>query len=556
MSEPIHNPRLEAALDYAERGIPVLPCCWIVNGACSCGNLGCSSPGKHQLNTHGLTKATIDAEQIKRWWRQWPNANIGGRMGEASKLVAVDVDPRNGGGRSFDYLQDMLGELPEQAPLAQTGGGGRHAFLAYPAGGLAKKQGLLDGIDVQAEGSYVLLEPSRTVGDYKFLVPLNEDAPPLPEAWLNYIRAGKKKEETAEDKPNENKIPQGRRNAWLTSEAGKLRRSGFGQDVMFAALRVLNLNRCEPPLDENEVRTIAHSVSQYTPEAKTVLGVGSRFDDIGNAARLVSLHGSSVRYVDKWGCWLTWNGTTWTEDAKAVRVGELAKDVSRSLYEELAARGHDDKKAAWARQSALRARIEAAVALSRGIEGVLISHEQLDSDPHALGVANGFIDLKTGTFHEPDPARLMTLQSPVGWDRDADCPRWLAALKEWFPSDETRDYVQRLVGQAIVGTIQDHIFVILYGDGSNGKGTFIRALIYVLGPYAVSIDLSLLVETKYPAHDSATSVLFRKRLAVASETSRRVRLAEASVKNLTGGDKIPARRLYENPWEFEPTHTL
>src|SRR5262249_39765331 len=55
---------------------------------------------------------------------------------------------------------------------------------------------------------------------------------------------------------------------------------------------------------------------------------------------------------------------------------------------------------------------------------------------------------------------------------------------------------------------------------------------------------------------TASSVLFRKRLAVASETSRRVHLAEATVKNLTGGDTVTTRRLYENPWTFEPTHSL
>src|SRR5690606_24041002 len=83
-----------------------------------------------------------------------------------------------------------------------------------------------------------------------------------------------------------------------------------------------------------------------------------------------------------------------------------------------------------------------------------------------------------------------------------------------------------------------------------------RALQHVLGPYAATPELGLLTQTKWGPHDTATSTLFRARLAVASETERRVQLAEASIKNLTGGDRITARRLYENPWAFTPTHSL
>ncbi|HKA17617.1 MAG TPA: hypothetical protein VKN18_04805 [Blastocatellia bacterium] len=139
------------------------------------------------------------------------------------------------------------------------------------------------------------------------------------------------------------------------------------------------------------------------------------------------------------------------------------------------------------------------------------------------------------------------------FEERATCPRWDKAISEWFPNEDTAKCVQRLVGQAALGIVRDHIFVIHSGGGLNGKGTFTRALACVLGDYATTVDLALLTETRHGAHDASTSVLFRRRLAFASETSRRVRLAEAQVKNLTGGDAIQARRLYENPWQFEPT---
>ena len=129
-------------------------------------------------------------------------------------------------------------------------------------------------------------------------------------------------------------------------------------------------------------------------------------------------------------------------------------------------------------------------------------------------------------------------------------------MQEWFPDPEPRSYVHRGAGSALVGAQRDHVFVIHYGHGRNGKGTFTGAIMRVLGPYATVIHLSLLVEQKYSHHDTIKADLFRTRLAVASETARRVRLDEASVKNLTGADRITARRMREDPWEYDPTHSL
>src|SRR5690554_668879 len=134
------------------------------------------------------------------------------------------------------------------------------------------------------------------------------------------------------------------------------------------------------------------------------------------------------------------------------------------------------------------------IELARGIDGIPLDHEQLDTDPWLLGVQNGVVDLRTGEFRQARPDDLMTLQCPVEWDATAECPRWEAALAEWFPNPDTRAYVHRLVGQALVGLQRDHLFVIHYGTGGNGKGTFIRALQHVLGPYAVTPELGLLTQ--------------------------------------------------------------
>ncbi|MEX1258409.1 MAG: phage/plasmid primase, P4 family [Gemmatimonadota bacterium] len=288
---------------------------------------------------------------------------------------------------------------------------------------------------------------------------------------------------------------------------------------------------------------------------------GETLTDSSNATRLIRIHGERLRYIAPWGRWVVCGEDGfWVQDFRDVQVRELAKDVGEALKQEAAAM----TDAATAKQvfkfafRSLNAHgIGGMVDLARGIEGVPLDHEDLDRDGWLLGVENGVLDLReSGGFRPASPSDLMALRCPVTWNEDAEAPRWERALQEWFPDASVRSYVQRVAGAALVGSQRDHVFVIHFGLGGNGKGTFLRALQRVLGPLAVEVHLSLLVETKFKEHDTVRADLFRTRLAVAVETDRRVKLAEASVKNLTGGDRIRARRMREDPWSFDPTHSL
>ena len=318
------------------------------------------------------------------------------------------------------------------------------------------------------------------------------------------------------------------------------------------------------PNPDRSTATATQNTAAYVDTANDVANAERfrpdlRFNDIDNSTRFVNLHGDRIRYVIEWGTWIVWDGTRWLVDRNKVAVYELAKSVSSALYRQAA--GEDSaaakQTAAWANRSATRGQIAAMVNLARGIEGVVISHTELDTDPWLLGVRNGYIDLRSGTFHEPDPAKLMTMQAPVAYDPDAKALRWTQAQREWFPDEELRDYAQRVSGHALSGDpLGDHIFVIQHGDGRNGKGTYNRAHKHVLGPLYVTPDKSLLIQKRHDEHATVKARLFRTRLAVASETEQRERLNEAQVKNLTGRDPINARRMREDEWEFEPTHSL
>jgi hypothetical protein len=175
----------EAAAEYAARGWLVLPCHHLVGGGCSCRAADCSSPGKHPRVPRGLHAASADAAVVERWWRRWPQANVGVRTGAESGLVVVDVDTVHGGGRSMRGLMDRYGDLRD-VPRVRTGSGGWHLLFAHPGERVPNSAGRLGtGIDVRGDGGYVIAPPSVHARGraYRWEVYAG-DLPPLPE-WLH-----------------------------------------------------------------------------------------------------------------------------------------------------------------------------------------------------------------------------------------------------------------------------------------------------------------------------------------------------------------------------------
>lgn len=175
-------PLLDAALDYASRGWPVFPCHNpAVGGACSCGQPDCGSPAKHPRTRHGLHDATVDRDQIRRWWQQHPNANIGVRTGAPSGLIVIDLDLPHGPRRFRELAGGRLGN----AAVVHTGSGGTHLYFQAPDDVIVRNstRRLGAGIDVRGEGGYILAPPSRhhTGRTYAWTTPL--DVPTLP-PWL------------------------------------------------------------------------------------------------------------------------------------------------------------------------------------------------------------------------------------------------------------------------------------------------------------------------------------------------------------------------------------
>src|SRR5262249_44200713 len=118
-------------------------------------------------------------------------------------------------------------------------------------------------------------------------------------------------------------------------------------------------------------------------------------------------------------------------------------------------------------------------------------------------------------------------------------------------------FMQMLCGICLTGDVSPQILPVFYGSGANGKSTLLTALFEILGPdYAIAAPPGLLTVKKGERHPTELATLFGKRLVVDSETAEGAQFNETLVKQLTGGDKISARRMREDFWTFTPTHKI
>lgn len=284
------------------------------------------------------------------------------------------------------------------------------------------------------------------------------------------------------------------------------------------------------------------------------LADGHRPTDTGNADRLAANADGRIRYVHAWCKWIVYSDGVWQVDTADARITEEAKSVAREMFRTAVRLAPYDREPMlkWARRSETAAAIAAMVRLARGIPGVLVDHQQLDQQPWLLNVANGVVDLRTGELGPHSPEHLLTIQTPVRFDPDAQAPVWEACLERWQPDPDMRGFLQRVVGSAATGHPVEHLFVNT-GAGGNGKSKFYGAVMRVLGPYAIVPDKSLFVLTRHEPHPTVRAELFGARMLLAPETEAGDRLAEAQIKELTGGDRMTGRRMREDPWEFWPT---
>jgi putative DNA primase/helicase len=267
-------------------------------------------------------------------------------------------------------------------------------------------------------------------------------------------------------------------------------------------------------------------------------------------------------YVPEWKCWMKYDETLarWREDS----LGE-AIEVARRVCREVA--GKIDQ-AHLARSVSSDKTIKAALRLASSGEALdcALAHTVFDADGWLLGTPAGPVDLRSGQMLPPSPDHYLTKSAaaiPIPLTRDPKSgvdplARWHKFLEEFASGNEAEiSYLQRVAGYCAVGVIREHLVIVLYGvHGGEGKGVFLRVLARVLGDYAKVAMAGMFEEQKGERHPTELADLEGARMIISTETQKGAQWNEPRLKQFSGGDRVSARRMRGDPFEYCPVGKL
>jgi putative DNA primase/helicase len=259
-------------------------------------------------------------------------------------------------------------------------------------------------------------------------------------------------------------------------------------------------------------------------------------DDAGLTDAFVEAHGEHIRYVAVWGRWFHWTGQVWQEERT-----QLVRDQAKRFCQ---VRGHGRAKT-----------IGAVQGLASATRKVAATIEQWDADPWVLNTPAGIVDLRTGEMRAHDPRAHLTKITTVA--PGGDCPLWLAFLARIFEGNtELIDYLQRVFGYGLTGSQREHAMFFGYGTGGNGKSVTVDTVAGIMGGYHRTAPIEAFTASAGDRHPTELAHLVGARLVTAIETEEGRRWAEARIKALTGGDRIPARFMRQDFFEYTPQFKL
>lgn len=281
------------------------------------------------------------------------------------------------------------------------------------------------------------------------------------------------------------------------------------------------------------------------------------------AKALCHIYGGKLIYVPEIG-WHYWDSKRWREDS----LGQITQYVLKTIHRAMTSAAKKWEKAKTTGDDSLNeyadklwddalscqsgSGIEGIIRLARTWPEIATPTKALDADPYVINLQDCTLNLKTAQKTAHDPADLITKVCNARFDTAAKCPHWQAYLEKALPDRDVRDFVQVLMGLALVGTQIEHILPIFYGNGRNGKGVFEDVLRHVLGDYAVAAASDLFTSSPN-AHTTSQTDLMGSRLAVIDETDCDAQLSEARLKKMTGGGTHTARRMRQNNIRFPMT---
>jgi len=253
------------------------------------------------------------------------------------------------------------------------------------------------------------------------------------------------------------------------------------------------------------------------------------------------------RYCAQWGKWLVWTGNRWQAD-DTLLVAHLIRQVCRDA----SVKADSHRLAAKLAASSTVGGVER---LTRSDRRHASTSDEWDADPWLINTAGGVMDLQTGRMRPHERSDRMTKiarATPRGL-----CPLWRTFLNDVTGGDaDLAAYLQRVVGYCLTGVTSEHALFFLYGTGANGKSVFVNVITTILGDYAANAPMDTFMETRTDRHPTDLAGLRGARFVSSIETEQGRRWNESKVKAITGGDKVSARFMRQDFFEYVPQFKL
>jgi putative DNA primase/helicase len=275
------------------------------------------------------------------------------------------------------------------------------------------------------------------------------------------------------------------------------------------------------------------------------------FSEEGLALRFSLLHERHLRYVAVWGRWLYWDEKRWCKD-DTLAVFDRARKVCRAASAECV---ESERDKAGATRIASKSTVAAVERLAQADLRHAATTQQWDSDPWLLNTPAGIVELRTGNIREHRPEDYMTKITRA--EPGTGCPLWMKVLERITNGNlELQAFLQRLIGYCLTGSTREHAIFFLHGNGANGKSVFLNTVANVLGDYGKTAPASVFTSGSTEQHPTDLAGLMGARFVTAIETEEGRLWAEAKVKALTGGDRVTARFMRQDFFQFVPQFKL
>ena len=584
---------LLAALGYARLGWHIFPLRRDTKGQLPNGT-------SSHLLANGFKGASRDAQLVQSWWERWPDANIGLSL-SASGLVAIDADLYKSECLWDEFIRSK--HLPDTFVQTSPRGGRHYVFRTNPGDIFPGR--LCHGVDIKFNG-YILLAPSNfqglpyCVADGRHPVPRPDWLPgqtantDQPREWLPLSQAAVD-DEVAEllswiDPDGEGydgwiEVLQGLHHhfggsshgleiadAW-SRRGGKYKPgevstkwSGFNANggitlrtvAHYARRKRANLASIAQTRNSNSRTPVKPAANpKNTNNSKATLDLSQ--DELALELGRTSFD-RDAKFVASQEGWYFWSGNRWRQDTRLEYLTRTREFLRAKAQELLPADGPAASGATRRRIDQLKsnASVSAVANLARANPASIADADDFDRDHFLLGAPDGTIDLRTGKIRTARRSDLISRLTTFSPSSPGEGPqRWVQFLDEIMAGDtEIIAFLQRAAGYALTGSTREHKLLFLHGSGRNGKSVFLNTLLNIWGDYGRRVAASTFLASQTERHPTDIASLRGARLAIASELPRGKTWDEAVIKDLTGGDRMTARFMRQNFFEFDPQLTL